>query len=81
MNLRIGPFERIAVFGGVAVDRLAMSRAAPVAGASNPGSTRTAPGGVGLNVASTLARLGHGVRLVARLGEDGDGAAILAAAT
>lgn len=80
MNLRIGPFDRIAVFGGVTVDRLAMAKGPPVGGASNPGRTRTAPGGVGLNVASTLARLGHPVRLVARLGDDGDGAAALAAA-
>jgi len=80
MNLRIGPFDRITVFGGVAVDRLAVSNAAPVGGASNPGRTRSAPGGVGLNVASTLARLGHRVRLVARLGNDGDAAAALATA-
>jgi sugar/nucleoside kinase (ribokinase family) len=79
MNRRIGPFERIAVFGGLTVDRLATSREAPVAGASNPGHTRTAPGGVGLNVVANLARLGHPVRLVARIGTDRDGDAAVEA--
>jgi sugar/nucleoside kinase (ribokinase family) len=79
MNRRIGPFERIAVFGGVTVDRLATSRDAPVAGASNPGHVRTAPGGVGLNVATNLARLGHPVRLIARTGADRDGEAVIEA--
>jgi sugar/nucleoside kinase (ribokinase family) len=80
MNRRIGPFERIAVFGGATIDRLAMAREAPVAGASNPGTLRTMPGGVGFNLACNLARLGHAVRLVARTGEDGDREALVAAA-
>jgi pseudouridine kinase len=39
-----------------------------------------APGGVAFNVATNLARLGHPVRLVARVGADFDGKAIIAAA-
>lgn len=74
MNRRIGPFDRIAVFGGLSVDRLAMAAEGMVHGASNPGTLRTAPGGVGLNLAANLARLGHRVRLVARTGDDRDGA-------
>jgi pseudouridine kinase len=80
MNRRIGPFDRITVFGGATIDRLAMAKGPPVAGASNPGRTRTMAGGVGLNLATNLARLGHAVRLVAAVGEDHDGTAILAAA-
>jgi pseudouridine kinase len=79
MNRRIGPFERIAVFGGANIDRLAKSLGPTVAGASNPGRTETLPGGVGLNLASNLARLGHRVRLVARTGNDRDGDAVVEA--
>jgi sugar/nucleoside kinase (ribokinase family) len=79
MNRRIGPFDRIAVFGGANIDRLAQSLGPTVAGASNPGRTQTAPGGVGFNLASNLARLGHRVRLVARTGDDRDGEAVAAA--
>ena len=69
-----------AVFGGATVDHAAATLAAPVMHASNPGVARTAPGGVGLNVARVLARLGRRVRMVSRLGEDADGTAVLSAA-
>jgi pseudouridine kinase len=64
---------RVSVFGGASIDRLARSTGTVVAGASNPGTVRIAPGGVGFNVATSLARLGVPTRLVAILGEDADG--------
>lgn len=68
-----------AVFGGATMDHAAATLRPPVPGASNPGVARTSPGGVGLNVARDLARLGERVRLVSRVGADTDGAAVLAA--
>ncbi len=70
----------VTVFGGATMDHAAATAAPPVLGASNPGSAEVAPGGVGLNVARNLARLGHRVRLVSRVGDDADGAAVIAAA-
>jgi len=67
------------VFGGATVDHSAATIATPVMHASNPGRAATAVGGVGFNVARVLARLGHPVRMVTRIGSDGDGAAVLAA--
>jgi sugar/nucleoside kinase (ribokinase family) len=64
---------RVTVFGGASIDRLARSAGPVVAGASNPGTIRIAAGGVGFNVAASLARLGVPTRLVAILGEDADG--------
>ena len=49
-------------------------------GASNPGTVRRSPGGVGFNVTSILARLGVPARLVTRVGQDADGEAIVLAA-
>ncbi len=77
MNHRPAAF---AVFGGATVDHAAATAAAPVLYASNPGSARTEPGGVGLNVARVLARLGRHVRLVTCVGRDADGETVLAAA-
>ena len=62
------------------MDHAAATFAPPVLGASNPGLSRTSPGGVGLNVARDLARLGRPVRLVTRVGADADGGAVSAAA-
>lgn len=80
MTPRIGPFPSITVFGGATMDRIAAAAAPPALGVSNPGSARRMAGGVGLNVAAALARLGHPVRLVSRVGSDADGDAIIAAA-
>ena len=80
MHEQIRPFTRVAVFGGVTIDRIATSAHPPVAGASNPGTILSAPGGVGLNIASILARLGLETRLVARVGAAADGEAVIAAA-
>jgi pseudouridine kinase len=80
MDRRINPFSSFTVFGGATMDHAAATFAAPMLGASNPGKARTSPGGVGLNVSRDLARLGRRVRLLTRVGNDADGAAIVAAA-
>jgi len=80
MAVSFPPFTSVAVFGGIAVDRIAVTTASPTLGASNPGTVRAAPGGVGFNVARTLARLGLKVRLAAVVGDDPDGRTALAAA-
>lgn len=58
------------VVGGANVDVKARSEAAPLPGTSNPGRTRITPGGVGRNIAETLARLGTATRLVTAVGDD-----------
>lgn len=73
-------FDTVTVFGGATLDRIAATDASPVMGASNPGTVRRSPGGVGFNVATILARLGLRSRLVTRVGADPDGEAIIAAA-
>src|SRR5437868_15280525 len=80
MNRPPHPFDTITVFGGATVDRIAASSGPTVLGASNPGTARAFPGGVGMNVARALGRLGHAVRLVTRIGRDADGEIVLAAA-
>ena len=80
MDQIVRPFETVTVFGGATLDRIAQSTAKPVMGASNPGSVRRIPGGVGFNVATVLARLGLHVRMVTAVGGDTDGEAILIAA-
>jgi sugar/nucleoside kinase (ribokinase family) len=76
----VRPFDSVTVFGGATLDRVAQSSAPPVMGASNPGTVRRIPGGVGLNVAMVLARLGVPTRLVARVGADLDGNTVTDAA-
>ena len=78
--MAVGSFGSVTVFGGATADRIAATRAAPVMGASNPGTMRSTAGGVGFNVACVLARLGHPARLVTCLGDDEAGRAVLAAA-
>lgn len=80
MGARVDRYASFAVFGGATIDHAAHTLAPPVLGASNPGAARTSPGGVGLNVARDLSRLGHRVRIVTRVGRDADGDALLAAA-
>ena len=72
----IAPFRSITVFGGANIDRVGVCLGPVIPGVSNPGTTRNFPGGVGLNVAAALARLGHPVRLVTRVGADRDGETI-----
>ena len=76
----MGPFETITIFGGATVDRIAATVGSTLLGSSNPGTAHVHPGGVGLNVARGLARLGHRVRLVGRIGRDADGDIVMAAA-
>jgi pseudouridine kinase len=73
-------FDRVTVFGGITVDRIARTDAAAALGVSNPGTVRSSPGGVGFNMATSLARLGLKTRLVAIVGADADGESVLAAA-
>jgi len=75
----LGPFDSITVFGAATVDRISAAVGTTVLGASNPGTARAYPGGVGLNVARGLGRLGHPVRLVSRIGRDADGEMAMAA--
>ena len=80
MDTLVPPFASVTVFGGATLDSIGRSAAAPVMGASNPGTVRRLPGGVGFNVASVLARLGLKTRLVGRVGADLAGEAVVAAA-
>lgn len=80
MNHRISLPRPITVFGAANMDHIGATKGPPIAGASNPGIARANPGGVGFNIAVILARLGHSVRLVARVGDDTAGSSIHAAA-
>jgi pseudouridine kinase len=80
MDRTARPFDAVTIFGGATLDRVARTDGPPVFGASNPGSARRLPGGVGFNVATILSRLGLQTRLVTRIGADVDGEEILAAA-
>ncbi len=79
MDQPLPHFDRVTVFGGATVDRIAQSFGNPVMGASNPGRGRRQSGGVGFNVACVLARLGITVRFVSRIGADSDGDSIMEA--
>lgn len=74
MNRVSGP---VVVIGGINLDSLARITGDTVRATSNPGSTVTAPGGVGRNVAENLARLGSPVRLVGAIGHDHAGDLLL----
>jgi pseudouridine kinase len=67
----------VVVVGGINVDTLARISGDTVPASSNPGTTVTAPGGVGRNVAENLARLGSPVRLIGVVGEDLGGTNLL----
>jgi pseudouridine kinase len=67
----------VVVVGGLNLDTLARIVGDTVPGSSNPGTTATAHGGVGRNVAENLARLGSPVRLVGVVGDDAAGTALL----
>lgn len=60
----------VVVIGGANMDVKARSKAAAVAGTSNPGIAAMSPGGVGRNIAENLARLGTRTHLVASVGRD-----------
>jgi pseudouridine kinase len=69
---------RVLLVGGLNVDTLARTAAAPVAATSNPGSTTRSAGGVARNVADNLRRLGDACALVGAVGDDEAGQYLLA---
>ncbi len=69
----------VVVAGAALTDLLAHSRVPIVPGTSNPARLETASGGVGRNIAENLARLGTHVRLIAAVGPDAFGEALLSA--
>jgi pseudouridine kinase len=60
----------VVIVGGMNLDTLARIAAHTDHGSSNPGTTISAAGGVGRNVAENLARLGSPVRMVGAVGRD-----------
>ena len=69
----------IIVIGGANLDIKAKSIEVNHFGTSNPSSISTSPGGVGRNIAHNLARLGAKVGLIAAIGTDPQGEAVLEA--
>lgn len=70
---------RTVCFGAAHVDISARARGPIIDGTSNPVETSRARGGVAGNVAAWLARLGHEVSLITRLGSDAAGDDVLGA--
>ncbi|MBC7309252.1 MAG: carbohydrate kinase [Actinomycetales bacterium] len=68
----------VVVVGASAIDLKATSSASLIPETSNPGIVSASPGGVGRNIAETLARLGTNVRLVSRVADDAFGRLVLA---
>lgn len=66
--------RKVVVIGGANMDVKGRAFAHHVAGTSNPGTVTVSPGGVGRNIAETLARLGVAVSLITALGRDANGA-------
>ncbi len=66
----MGKRFRVCVVGGVNVDIAGLPDAGLLAGDSNPGQVSLSLGGVGRNIAESLARLGAEVSLVTLLGDD-----------
>jgi pseudouridine kinase len=66
----VAPRRPIVVIGGAVMDLKVQTRTPAVTGTSNPGHAIWAPGGVGRNIAETLARLGNPVELIAAVGGD-----------
>jgi pseudouridine kinase len=64
---------RVTVIGGSNVDIKGRSSGPFVPGTSNPGEVIVSAGGVGRNIAETLARLGVEVSLVTAIGRDANG--------
>lgn len=71
----------VLVIGGAVLDGKVATRAAPILHTSNPAVSSWTPGGVGRNIAESLARLGSRVELVAPVGADAAGELILQHAT
>jgi pseudouridine kinase len=75
----MGGRNAIVVIGGANADVKSRTDAPLVAGTSNPGRTTVAAGGVGRNIAASLARLGVPVALVSVVGTDPLGDLVVAA--
>ncbi len=69
----------VVVIGGANMDVKAKSLAVNKLGTSNPGTVTVTPGGVGRNIAHNLARLGAQVALIAVVGDDLHGVALVEA--
>lgn len=69
---------KIACIGGAHVDRHAALKQPLVPATSNPCNIATSFGGVARNVAENLARLGRGVCIISRVGDDEGGRSLLA---
>ncbi|MBK9476783.1 MAG: carbohydrate kinase family protein [Tetrasphaera sp.] len=67
----------VVVLGAALLDLHARSRARIIPGTSNPGRVHTTAGGVGRNIAESIARLGTQVALVALIGPDEAGDRVL----
>lgn len=71
----------VIAIGGVTVDRIHRAHAPLTWGTSNPAATTQGHGGVACNLARNLHGLGHRVRLVSAVGDDGPGRGVLAQLT
>ena len=69
--------SRVLVVGGAVLDVKLRTAGPVVPGTSNPGAASTGVGGVGRNIAENLARLGTSVTLLAPVGADAAGEAVL----
>lgn len=77
MNTQTQTFESITVFGAANMDICGTPEGVLVPRDSNPGTIRTALGGVGRNIAHNLTLLGNRVRFISAIGEDVYGRQIL----
>src|SRR3954452_6925623 len=68
---------KIACIGGAHIDRHGLLGGPLILGTSNPGTVTSDFGGVARNVAENLARLGRGVRMVSRVGDDEAGRGVV----
>lgn len=68
----------VLVLGGAVLDAKVRTRVPAVLGTSNPGTSTATVGGVGRNIAESLARLGSPTMLVAPVGDDLQGRTVVA---
>ena len=73
----IKPAAPVIVIGGANMDLKCRIAGPEIMATSNPGAIAVMPGGVGRNVAETLARLGLPTALIAAIGRDGMGDALI----
>ena len=71
-------FKRIACLGGATLDRTIEPLGRLRTGTSNPVRSESSAGGTARNIAEALARLGLGVSLFSRVGQDAAGDRLLA---